>query len=71
MTPEDDLDAPIWGAEDIGRAAHVVDEKGNVKLGKTFYLLSSGLLPGKKIGKQWTSTKRQIYRRVNAAFDRS
>jgi hypothetical protein len=57
-----DLDLPLWGAEAIGRQANVVNEAGNVDLRKVFYLLENGLLPGTKIGKRWTSTKRRIRR---------
>jgi hypothetical protein len=59
---QENLDAPLWGAEAIGREANVVDEDNNVDLRKTFYLLENGLLPGTKVGRQWTSTKRRIRR---------
>ena len=56
------LDCPLWGAGPIGRAAGVFDNDGNVDLRKSFYLLEKGYLPGKKIGRLWTSTRRQIQR---------
>ena len=49
----------LWGAEQIGREANIVDENGNVHLPKTFRLLEQGRLPGKKVGRLWTSTKEQ------------
>jgi hypothetical protein len=58
----DDLDRPLWGAEAIGREANVLNGAGNVDLRKTFYLLENGLLPGTKVGRQWTSTPRRIRR---------
>jgi hypothetical protein len=42
--------------------ANVVDGDGNVDLRKTFYLLENALLPGTKVGRQWTSTPRRIRR---------
>jgi hypothetical protein len=52
-TTADDLDAPVWGAkciaQEIGRNPRV-----------TFYLLEQGLIPAKKIGVQWVSTRRQL-----------
>jgi hypothetical protein len=50
----------LWGAEQIGREANIVDEHGNVKLGKVFRLLELGQLPGKKNGRLWISTKEAI-----------
>jgi hypothetical protein len=50
----------LWGAEQIGREAEIFDKHGNVKLAKTFRLLELGLLPGKKCGNRWTSTKEAI-----------
>jgi hypothetical protein len=50
----------LWGAAQIGREANILDEDGNVHLPKTFRLLELGLLPGKKVGRLWTSTKEAI-----------
>ena len=50
----------LWGAKQIGLEANVLDEHGNVHLPKTFRLLEQGRLPGKKIGRLWTSTKEAI-----------
>jgi len=52
----------LWGAEAIGREANVVDEDGNVDLRKTFYLLETGHLPGKKVGRKWISDSDAIAR---------
>jgi hypothetical protein len=57
---DEHLDRPLWGAEAIGREANLVDDDGEVHIRKTFYLLEKGLLPGTKIGRQWTSTPRRI-----------
>jgi hypothetical protein len=46
----------IWGAANIGRAAGIVDENGEVDLRKTFWQLESGNLPGRKIGRRWISS---------------
>jgi len=64
MTFQDnsDLDRPIWGAEEIGREAGLIDENGIVDTRKAFYLLERGLLPATKVGRQWTSTPRRIRR---------
>jgi hypothetical protein len=62
MVEDKDIDKPLWGAEAIGREANVVDEDGNVDLRKVYYLLENELLPGTKVGKLWTSTKRRIRR---------
>jgi hypothetical protein len=59
---QENLDAPMWGAEAIGREANVVDEDGNVNLRKVYHLLENELLPATKVGKIWTSTKRRIRR---------
>ena len=55
-----DLDALIWGGENIGRAANVVDDNGEVDQKKTFYKLQRGYIPAKKRGDTWISTLRMI-----------
>jgi hypothetical protein len=47
------LDEPIWGAPAI---AAIV----NRSTSQAYYLLEKGLLPGRKIGKLWTSTPREL-----------
>lgn len=51
--PKDDPDAPIWGAENmapvIGRTERQV-----------FHMLNAGLLPAKKVGGRWVSTRRKL-----------
>jgi hypothetical protein len=59
---DNDLDRPLWGAEAIGREAGCLDDAGKVDLRKVFYLLERGLLPGTKVGRQWTSTPRRLRR---------
>jgi hypothetical protein len=47
----------IWGAENIGREAGIVDrETGEVDIRKVFYQLETGNLPGKKVGRLWVSS---------------
>lgn len=59
---DENLDRPIWGAENIAREAGLVDDDGNVDVRKAFYLLEKGLLPGTKVGRLWASTPRRIRR---------
>jgi len=47
------LDLPIWGAEAIGQVI-------NLPPSKTYWALEQGYLPGRKVGKKWVSTKRQL-----------
>jgi hypothetical protein len=49
----DDLDLPIWGAQAIGEVV-------NLPASKTYWALEQGYLPGRKVGKKWVSTKRQL-----------
>jgi hypothetical protein len=53
ITIEDDLDRPLWGAEEIG-----AEIKKSVKA--TFHLLAHGRIPATKVGKQWVTTKRRL-----------
>jgi hypothetical protein len=59
-TETQDLDALIWGAEAIGRAANVLNEHGGVDEKATYYKLSRGYIPAKKSGSLWVSTLRKI-----------
>jgi hypothetical protein len=52
----------LWGAAAIARAAGVVDEDGEADLRRVFYLLEQRLLPGKKIGRAWVSSRSAIQR---------
>jgi hypothetical protein len=58
----DDLDRPIYGAENIGREAGLLDDKGNVKLRPTYHALEQGFIDASKFGAQWVSTSRRIRR---------
>jgi hypothetical protein len=60
MSPDENLDRPIWGAEQIGREAGVFDDEGNVDLRRTYYLLEKAYLPADKAGRVWVSTPRRI-----------
>jgi hypothetical protein len=48
-----ELDRPVWGAPAI---AAII----NRSTSQAYYLLERGLLPGRKIGKIWTSTPREL-----------
>ena len=50
---DDDLDVPLWGADEIGK---VINRPRRM----TFYMLQRGLLPAKKVGALWVSTRRQL-----------
>ena len=43
----------VWGAEAIGRVIGKTERA-------TFHLLERGLLPAKKIGKSWVSSRRKL-----------
>jgi hypothetical protein len=60
VTPADDPDRPIWGAEAIGREANILDEDGNVDLRKTYYKLEKGYLDADKNGREWVTTPRRL-----------
>jgi len=62
MLPEDKLDTPLYGAEAIGRAAHLLNEDGDVDTRKTYYVLEKGYIDADKFGRQWVSTPRRIRR---------
>jgi hypothetical protein len=52
-----DLDKPIWGVPAISAII-------NRSTTKTYYLLEKGYVPGRKIGKLWTSTPRELFSAV-------
>jgi len=47
------LQKPLWGAKAIG------DELG-LSERKAFYLLEKGLIPARKIGRIWVSTRKEL-----------
>jgi hypothetical protein len=54
MTTESiDLDAPVWGVKEI---APIIRRSPR----QTYEFLEKGLIPAKKIGKTWVSTRRQL-----------
>jgi hypothetical protein len=55
-----DDDAPIWNAENIAIEANLFDEDGNPDVRRAYYGLEKGLIPGRKVGRRWVSTRRQI-----------
>jgi hypothetical protein len=48
----DDLDV-VWGAQAIGEVIGVPPRKA-------FHLLSTGAIPGRKIGSQWVSERNKL-----------
>ncbi len=56
----ENLDRPLYGAEPIGREAHILDENGNVDIRRTFYALEKGYISADKFGRGWVSTPRRI-----------
>jgi hypothetical protein len=48
-----DLDRLVWGVPAI---AEIINRSTT----KTYYLLEKGYVPGRKIGKLWTSTPREL-----------
>ena len=48
-----DLDVPVWGAKEI---AIIINRSPR----QTFHMLSSGVLPAKKVGDRYVSTKRKL-----------
>jgi hypothetical protein len=48
-----DNDAPVWGAEAIGE---VIGKPARA----AFHLLENGLLPAKKIGNRWVSSRKRL-----------
>jgi len=53
MRQSDDIQA-VWGASEIGRII-------NAPLRRTFYLLERGLLPARKVGGVWQSTRGELH----------
>jgi hypothetical protein len=61
MEIDKDLDRPIYGAPAIGRAANLVDGKGEVELAKVYRALQLGHIDADKFGlKLWVTTLRRI-----------
>jgi hypothetical protein len=58
----ENLDQPLYGAESIGRAAHLFDDAGNVDVKRAYYVLERGYIDASKIGRQWVTTMRRIRR---------
>jgi hypothetical protein len=50
----------LWGIEAIGRAAGCVDADGRVEVRKVKWRLRQGIIPGKKSGRKWTSSRSLI-----------
>jgi hypothetical protein len=71
-TSPDDLDAPLYGAEAIGREARILDEDGNVDLRRVYHAAAQGYLDVSKFGRLLVSTPRRIRRAFagNAVWDK-
>ena len=48
-----DLDSPLWGAKEIAPVIHRSPRQ-------VYQLLEGGLIPAKKVGKTWVTTRRQL-----------
>ena len=60
---DENLDRAIYGAEAIGREAHLFfDSEGNVDLRKAYYGHGQGYLDADKYGRTWVSTPRRVRR---------
>lgn len=59
---DEKLDQPLYGAEAIGRAAHLFNDVGEVDTRKTYHALEKGYLDADKFGRQWVTTLRRIRR---------
>jgi hypothetical protein len=62
MTTNADQDEVLWGARAIGKAV-------NRSQRQAFELLEKRILPGRKVGKLWVSTKRQLLTALQGASD--
>jgi hypothetical protein len=52
----------LWGAKEIG---NFIRKKPRA----AFHLLETGQLPGRKVGKLWTATKRELTEALTAPHD--
>jgi hypothetical protein len=59
-----DLDAPIFGAEEIARAARMFTRDGKPSADKVYYKVAKGLLDGvvHRNGRELVTTRRQLQR---------
>ncbi len=64
MPEQSDLDAPIFGAVNIARAANLFTKQGKPDVSKLYYKHEQGLLAGivYKNGRELVSTQRQLQR---------
>jgi hypothetical protein len=53
-----DLDAPLWGAQQIGEAANLNERAAR-------YALETGRIAASKSGAQWVTTRRAIMASLN------
>jgi hypothetical protein len=54
---DSDFDRPLWGARSIAAAAGIGERRA-------WNLLERELLPGKKVGRTWVTTKRALMDRI-------
>jgi len=59
VNQQSDDDQILWGAEQIGAAAEVLNADGSVNLQKTFRLIARGIIRAKKAGNLWVTTRGQ------------
>lgn len=65
--PETDLDL-LWGAEEIARAANILNPDGSPNLRRCFYMLEKGLLPAQKAGRVWVASRLGLRRHFATAL---
>lgn len=53
IEPSDNLDSPLWGVKEI---APILRRSPR----QTYELILKGLIPAKKVGRLWVSTRRQL-----------
>ena len=62
----DDLDLPIWGAQQIALAAGLLKPDGSPDERRAFYLFETKAIDGTKVGHatrgRWVSTRRRVLR---------
>jgi hypothetical protein len=67
MSDHENLDRPLWGAQEIGREAGTFKDDGSVDERRAFYLLERRLVDATKVGRLWTSTPRRVRRSLGIA----
>jgi hypothetical protein len=64
ITENDAADDMVWGAAAIGKVIRKTERQA-------FYLLEAGLLPARKIGRQWSASRSRLLRAVTGDVSRA